>query len=56
MLINLSGRVCYWDLVDAELVKSFQAQKGPVCGVAAHPLGSCLLTAGVDGAVRVWGC
>ena len=56
MLINLSGRVCYWDLVDAELVKSFQAHKGPVCGVAAHPLGSCLLTAGVDGAVRVWGC
>jgi WD40 repeat protein len=48
------GRVCYWELVDAQLVRSFQAHRGPVCGVATHPKGGCLLTAGVDGTVKVW--
>lgn len=50
------GRVFYWELVEAQLLTSFQAHKGPVCGLAVHPQGSCLVTAGVDGAVKVWGC
>ncbi|KIY97662.1 mitogen-activated protein kinaseorganizer 1 [Monoraphidium neglectum] len=48
------GRLCYWELVDAQLLLSFQAHRGPVCGVAAHPKGTCVLTAGVDGVVKVW--
>jgi mitogen-activated protein kinase organizer 1 len=49
-----AGRVCYWELVDAELVHSFQAHASVVCGVAAHPSESCLLTCSVDGTVKVW--
>ena len=49
-----AGRVCYWELVDAELVHSFQAHESVVCGVAAHPTESCLLTCSVDGTVKVW--
>ncbi|WIA14257.1 hypothetical protein OEZ85_002793 [Tetradesmus obliquus] len=48
------GRVCYWELVDADLVHSFQANESVVCGVAAHPTESCLLTCSVDGTVKVW--
>jgi mitogen-activated protein kinase organizer 1 len=48
--------VCYWELVEADLVASFTAHKGAVCGVAAHPQGACLVTAGADGLVKVWGC
>jgi hypothetical protein len=48
------GRVCYWDLVEAAMAASFAAHKGPVCGLAAHPQGECLVTCGVDGLVKVW--
>jgi hypothetical protein len=50
-----AGRLLYWELVDATLVLSFQAHRGAVCGVAAHPKGACVLTAGADGLVKVWG-
>jgi WD domain, G-beta repeat len=49
-----AGKVFYWELVEAAVVKSFQAHKGAVCSIAMHPEGSLLLTAGVDGSVRVW--
>ena len=48
------GRVCYWDLVDAALLDSFQAHRDVVCSLAMHPKGECLLTASVDGTVKVW--
>jgi WD40 repeat protein len=49
-----AGKVFYWELVEAAVVKSFQAHKGAVCSIAVHPEASLLLTAGVDGSVRVW--
>lgn len=49
-----AGKVFYWELVEAAVVRSFQAHKGAVCSIAMHPEGSLLLTAGVDGSVRVW--
>eukprot|EP00878_Enallax_costatus_P017632 GHUV01018526.1.p1 GENE.GHUV01018526.1~~GHUV01018526.1.p1 ORF type:complete len:125 (+),score=23.70 GHUV01018526.1:597-971(+) len=48
------GTVCYWDLVDANLVSSFQAHQGVICGVATHPTEPCLLTCSVDGTIKVW--
>lgn len=44
----------YWELVEAAVVKSFQAHQGPLCTLAVHPEGGLLLTAGSDGAVKVW--
>lgn len=49
-----AGRVCFWELVDAELVSYIQAHASVVCGVAAHPTEACLLTCSVDGTVKVW--
>lgn len=48
------GRVFYWELVDAQLVESFQAHADVVCSLAMHPRGECLLTSSVDGTVKVW--
>lgn len=49
-----AGRVCYWDLVEENLVDSFPAHTGVVCSLAVHPSEPCLLTAGADGLVNVW--
>lgn len=49
-----TGKVFYWELVEAAVVKSFAAHSGAVCSIAMHPEGSILLTAGTDGSVRVW--
>jgi len=46
--------VLYWELVEAELVHSFQAHQDVVCSMAMHPKGECLLTSSVDGTVKVW--
>ncbi|KAL4436065.1 hypothetical protein ABPG77_005513 [Micractinium sp. CCAP 211/92] len=48
------GRVFFWELVDAQLVESFQAHADVVCSLAMHPKGECLLTSSVDGTVKVW--
>jgi mitogen-activated protein kinase organizer 1 len=48
------GRVLYWELVEADLVQSFQAHQDVVCGLAMHPKGDCLLTSSVDGTIKVW--
>lgn len=48
------GRVLYWEMVDAQLVSSFQAHSDTVCSMAMHPKGECLLTSSVDGTVKVW--
>lgn len=48
------GRVLFWELVEAQLVTSFQAHSSVVCGLAAHPTEQMLLTAAVDGTVKVW--
>lgn len=48
------GKVYYWDLAEATISKAFVAHEGPVCTVAVHPNGAMLITAGTDGAVKVW--
>lgn len=48
------GRVLFWELVEAHLLGGFQAHDAVVCGLAVHPTDSMLLTASVDGAVKVW--
>lgn len=50
-----TGEVMYWDLVEAEVVRSFQAHTGVVCSMAMHPEGTSLLTSSLDGIVKVWG-
>ena len=45
----------YWDLVDADVVQRVKAHSGVVTSLAMHPDGSLLLTASVDGTVKVWG-
>lgn len=49
-----AGRVCYWDLVEENMVDSFQAHKGVVTGLAMHPRGESLLTSSTDGSIKVW--
>jgi WD40 repeat protein len=44
----------FWELVDADLQGSFQAHDSVVCGLAAHSTDPMLLTASVDGTVKVW--
>ncbi|KAK9798539.1 hypothetical protein WJX73_000934 [Symbiochloris irregularis] len=48
------GRVCFWDLVEENLVHTIHAHKAAVCSVAMHPGGECLLTSSTDGTVKVW--
>ena len=48
------GRVMYWEVVEAGVVEEFRAHEAGLCGLAMHPQGACLLTASVDGTVKVW--
>ena len=48
------GRVVYWEVVEGGVVEEFKAHDDVVCSLAMHPEGKCLLTASVDGLVKVW--
>lgn len=48
------GRVCFWDLVDEQLVHSLKAHSGTVCSIDYHPTEHCLVSASVDGTCKVW--
>ena len=48
------GRVLYWEVVEGVVVEEFKAHEDVVCSLAVHPRGECLLTASVDGTVKVW--
>lgn len=49
-----TGEVLYWELVEAAVVKRWQAHRGVVCSLAMHPQEMCLLTSGADGTIKVW--
>ncbi len=49
-----AGRVCYWELVDAQMVQDFAAHTGAVCSLSLHPAGTTLVTASNDGTIKVW--
>mmetsp|Transcript_2633 Transcript_2633/g.4479 ORF Transcript_2633/g.4479 Transcript_2633/m.4479 type:complete len:314 (+) Transcript_2633:27-968(+) len=49
-----TGEVLYWDLVEGNVVKRFDAHNGMVCSLAIHPEGNQLITSSLDGAVKVW--
>ena len=46
------GRVLFWEVVNSELVQSFQAHSDAVTSMAMHD--SVLLTSSIDGLIRVW--
>jgi mitogen-activated protein kinase organizer 1 len=48
------GFVYFWDLVDASVVSTLRAHDSVVTSVSYHPMESCMLTASVDGSVKVW--
>lgn len=48
------GRVVYWEVVEGAVVEEFKAHEAGLCGLAVHPDGVCLLTASLDGTVKVW--
>ncbi|KAL1824867.1 hypothetical protein ACET3Z_011645 [Daucus carota] len=48
------GSIFFWDLVDASVVSSFRAHSSVVTSVSYHPKDNCMITASVDGTIRVW--
>ncbi|KAL6558919.1 hypothetical protein OROMI_019269 [Orobanche minor] len=48
------GYIFFWDLVDANVVSSFRAHSSVVTSVSYHPRDDCMVTASVDGTIRVW--
>lgn len=48
------GKIYFWDLVDAQVVTSFRAHSSVVTSVSYHPKDDCMVTASVDGMIRVW--
>ncbi|KAL2551493.1 Transducin/WD40 repeat-like superfamily protein [Forsythia ovata] len=48
------GFIYFWDLVDASVVSSFRAHVSVVTSVSYHPKENCMITASVDGSIRVW--
>ncbi|KAE9466102.1 hypothetical protein C3L33_01952, partial [Rhododendron williamsianum] len=48
------GIIFFWDLVDASVVSSFRAHASVVTSVSYHPTDSCMISASVDGTIRVW--
>ncbi|CAA3031199.1 WD repeat domain-containing 83 [Olea europaea subsp. europaea] len=48
------GFIYFWDLVDASVISSFRAHVSVVTSVSYHPKENCMITASVDGTIRVW--
>ncbi|KAI9102547.1 WD40-repeat-containing domain protein [Phlyctochytrium arcticum] len=48
------GRICIWDLVEGDLVKSIAAHERAVTCVAYHPREHRMCSGSVDGKVKVW--
>ncbi|EEF32303.1 WD-repeat protein, putative [Ricinus communis] len=48
------GYIYFWDLVDANVVSSFRAHSSVVTSVSYHPKENCMISASVDGTIRVW--
>jgi len=47
-------QIYIWRLVDASLVHTLKGHKKAVVCVDYHPTETCLLSASVDGSVKVW--
>ena len=51
------GDVCYWDLVEARMVyRARGAHPAVIASASFHPTKPALLTASVDGTVKLWEC
>ncbi|XP_074269352.1 uncharacterized protein LOC141592536 [Silene latifolia] len=48
------GYIFFWDLVDASVVSRFRAHASVVTSVSYHPKNDSMITASVDGTIRVW--
>ena len=48
------GSVKVWDVKTSQLVRSYEAHRGPVTCAAFHPSGKAFLTAGADGILKIW--
>jgi mitogen-activated protein kinase organizer 1 len=48
------GCVYFWELVEKRLVHKCTGHTGVVVSVDYHPTETCMLTASVDGSIRVW--
>ena len=48
------GRICFYDLVDAKMVKEFVGHKGVVSGLTYHPTEACMVSCSTDGTAIVW--
>lgn len=48
------GYVFFWDLVDASVISKFRAHSSVVTSVSYHPKEDCMITASVDGTIKVW--
>mmetsp|Transcript_9467 Transcript_9467/g.24420 ORF Transcript_9467/g.24420 Transcript_9467/m.24420 type:complete len:333 (-) Transcript_9467:99-1097(-) len=52
-----NGDVCYWELVESRMVFcNRQAHASVVASASYHPTKAALLTAAVDGTVKLWQC
>ncbi|QDZ20506.1 WD40 repeat domain-containing protein [Chloropicon primus] len=52
------GKVYFWDLVEAEVVQTFEVNRNgaALAALAWHPEGEVLLTAATKGEIHVWAC
>jgi WD40 repeat protein len=51
------GDVCYWDLVEGRMVyRAKGAHPSVITSASYHPTKPALLTASVDGTVKLWEC
>ena len=48
------GKIYVWDLVEGNVVNSFNAHKKVVSSVQAHPKKSQFMSASFDGSIKLW--